>query len=720
VVDPAASSGVRRGWIVLLLLACSVVELRPFLESGLPLFFDAHSHLTRSWLASLALAAGAYPTWSFEWYGGYRLFEFYSPGYSLLTAAFGLLGGDIVAATKLVLFAGQLLSVVAFFGFLIRLGAAPLPALFGALLYLHDAERWMVLGVIGNYPTLILYLLAPLLLLAVLRADAEPRSHLRLFASVSLLLSAMAVGHLTNAIQILPGLLAFALAWLWQRLPRPAAARAFAALAAALLASAAATAFLTVPMLADLHLVSLSLDAGGVSWDLEPVAIALGLSPGSMRRIFVASPGAFWCALAIGAGCLSLRSRDPRWRACFAGLGASLLSLALLGERAAISLIFFVSPLCVAALEMASRLAQDRSGRAVAVALQILAVAAVPLWGFARDRIPLRYVDPQTLAVYLRIPEPGGLGRTFDVTPATDSVDGVYGRSSFSPYWTGRAVPFGAFPQGAPLASNLQLALLGKLVTELAAPQPVLSADGLDLLALLHVEWLVDRDDPPRLARLALDPRAVELLEPGLLRIRHASPALFAPHVDPVAPQIPLLEAQWAKDPLEARGQRSLDALNRTGTRRDWPLLLPFLRLMRIEREQARADRFFVARNLSPPRPRPGDDAEFAVLAHEEQRLTVKLVARAAQPGFVRLAYSYDPDLELEVDGEATEMTSDFLGAVVLPFPAGTHEIALKAPRSSLRLQLLALGGSITAALAILGVWSRRRRPFPSIRSGLS
>ena len=730
--EPTASSRARLRLAGLALLVYSVWNLRPFLEGGLPVFFDAHSHLTRSWLAARALEAGVYPTWSFAWYGGYRLFEFYSPGYYLLTAGLGILGGDVVVATKLFLYAGQILSVLAFFGFLIRLGAAPLSALFGALLILHDAERWMLLSVIGNYPTLLLYVAAPLLLLAVQRADGTPRASLRLFCSGSFLVSAMALGHLTNSVQILPGLLAFATLWIWQGLGRPSAVRALAALAAALLASGALTAFLTIPLLEDLHLVSLSLDTGGIAWDLEPVAIALGLSPGSMRRIFVATPGLFWCVLALAAGCLSLHPRHARWRACFAGLCASLLSLALLGERAAIALIFFVSPLCVAALEIASRLLRDRRGRAAAAALQILAVAAVPAWHLMRDRTPLRYVDPQTLEVYQRIPAAGDPGRTFDVTLATDSVDGVYGRSSFSPYWTGRGVPFGAFPQGAPLAINLQLALVGKLLSELAEAQPVLSSDALDLLDLLNVGWLVDRDDPPRLARLALDPRTAELREPGLLRLRDASPALFAPRLEPlpgvagsgsregVPSLLARLEAQWASDPLEARGQRSLDALNRTGTRRDWPVLLPLLRGMRIERAQARADRFFVERELPGPVPAPTGPGEFAVLAHQEQLLAVKIVARATLSGFVRLAYSFDPDLGVEIDGEPTRSAADFLGGIVLAFPAGTHEITLQAPRAILRLRLLAISGGIATALAILWAWSRPPRALPLVRSEAS
>jgi hypothetical protein len=718
-VDDAVASTRARRWLpVLALLLYSAWELRGFLDDGLPIFFDAHSHLTRSWLAARALAAGSYPSWSFEWYGGFRLFEFYSPGYYLLTAALGSPAGDVIAATKLALFAGQILSVLAFHAFLIRLGAASLPALFGALLYLHDAERWTLLRVIGNYPTLVLYALAPLLLLAVQR-EATPRGSLRLFASTSLLISGMALGHLTNTVQILPALLVFAVATLWQRLARPAPA--LAGLAAALLGAGAVTAFLTLPLLRGLRLVSLSLDAGGVAWDPEPVLIALGLQPGSMRRIFVATPGLFWCALALAGGLLSLHPRHARWRPCLAGLGASLLSMALLGERAAISLIFFLSPLCVAALEVASRGLRTRGGPRAAAALQLLAVAAVPVWHATRDLTPLRYVDQESHAVYQRIPKPGPCGRSFDVTPATDAVDGVYGQSSFSPYWTGRGVPFGGFPQGAPLAVNLQLALVGKLVSELAAPEPVLSPEALDLLRLLGVEWLVDRSQPPRLERIALAPETGERLEPGLLRLRHASPALFAPRLDRLPGDaasgpalLAQLEALWAKDPLEARGQRSLDALNRTGTRRDWPLLLPLLKGMRIQSERLRADRFLVAARLPGERAQqPAKAAEpepFRVLSHQERLRSVEIAARAPAPGFVRLAYSFDPELRLSLDGEPAPAIADFLGGVVLAFPAGAHTIRLEAPRESLRYQLLAFSGAAALALAVVWAWSRLSR----------
>ena len=52
-----------------------------FLGEGLPIFFDAHSHLTRNWFSAEAFARGQFPDWSFSWYGGYRFGEYYGSLY---------------------------------------------------------------------------------------------------------------------------------------------------------------------------------------------------------------------------------------------------------------------------------------------------------------------------------------------------------------------------------------------------------------------------------------------------------------------------------------------------------------------------------------------------------------------------------------------------------------------------------------------------------------
>jgi hypothetical protein len=154
--------------------------------------------------------------------------------------------------------------------------------------------------------------------------------------------------------------------------------------------------------------------------------------------------------------------------------------------------------------------------------------------------------------------------------------------------------------------------------------------------------------------------------------------------------------------------------LNRTGTRRDWPVLLPLLHGMGIQRGERRADRFLVEQKLESmpeaPAPTEAPAAPFAVLSHREQLRSAEIVASAPAPGFVRLSYSFDPELALAIDGQPTPAVADFLGGVVLAFPAGTHTISLGAPRETARPWLLALGGTAAAALAVLWFWSRLPR----------
>ncbi len=692
----------RPGLLGAALVLYAAFVLRAFLGDGLPIFFDAHSHLARAGFALRALAAGSYPGWTFDWYGGYRLLEFFAPGYPLVTGGLGLLLGDVAAATKLVLFAGQLVSVAAFHFLLVRLGLPPLAALFGGLLYVHDAERWRLLAVIGNHPSLFVYIAAPLFLAAALGADGTRRGNLRLFAGGALLLAAMATGHLTTSAHVLPALLAFAAVSLAQRLRRPAPA--LLALAASVAAFGVLTAALVVPLVRGLPLVSLGLESAALSFELEPVAIALGLSHGSFRWIFVASPGLLWCALALGVAALSLTAAHARWRAPAAGLATCLLSIALLGERAALALPFFVAPLAAAALELAGA-ALRHSGPRLTLALPLVALTAVAVWHQLEAPTPLRYVPAGAFATYEQIPR-GDLGRSFDVTATPDGVDGVYGLSSLAPLWTGRGVPFGGFPQGAPLAVNVQLALVGKLVQELAERPPVLSEDALDLLQLLHVAWLVDRDVPARLAALPLG-AGFERRGPGLLRLTEASPAVFAPRLETLTGEPPLarLLARWESDPLEGRGQRSLDALSRTASKRDYELFLPLLHRMELARGAGRAERFLVERGLAAAESAaPTGHAEFAVLRHAESLASVELVARASAPGYVRLAYSFDPALGVALDGARVESVPDFLGGVVVAFPAGEHTLTLRAPPATLRVLLLAASGAIAVALLILWV----------------
>jgi hypothetical protein len=689
---------------------------RDFLGEGLPILFDAHSHVARSAFVARAFEAGELPGWSNAWYGGFRLLEFHAPGYYALMGALALATGDVAQATKGVLWAGQVLSVLAFHTLLRRLTASWLLSLLGAVLLVRCVGRQMVLGVVGNQPSLLLYVAIPLYLDAVWRHAGAPRAQ-RLVAGTALLLGLMLLAHGANALLLLPGLLAFAGVRLWQQ--RRAAATGAGSVAARtllpLVLAAGLAAFAFEPLLARRQLVSLALDHPQlVPFDpARALGILAGLSEPTWSAPFLWSLGAAWLALgALGAVACALRS--PREARPFAaGLVVNLATVLVLDDRAAIGTLFFLAPLCVVTLESVRRgAALARLGRARALVPAFVLAVALVHPGAAPGRA--RYATGPEFEVYARIPGTPTPSRTFDVTPTSISLDAFYGPSSFSPVLSGRAVPFGGFPQAAPLASSVLLALGSRLVEDLRWPEPLLSEPSLDLLYLMHVGFLVDRGSAPALGALARRSGVGDAVEPGLLRLANASPALFAGRISlvrdrapdtadvPRPPLLPLLEQQWERRPSRLHRHRSLDLLFRTGRERDYQVLTPFLEQMQIDRARSLAREILLADPLPPPPgSAPAGDARFQVLEHRETPRGVELLAEASRPGYVRLAYAHDPELRVTLDARPVPSVPDALGgAVVLAFPAGTHRIYLAAPEVGAAPELL-LGLALLLALAL-------------------
>lgn len=713
--------GSRVAWACVALYASW--SLRDFLQDGLPLEFDAHSHLARAWFVERAFEAGQYPTWANDWYGGYRLLEFYGPVWYWLTAAIGLLVRDVVLSTKLVVWASQVLSILLVFGFVKRVTARTLPAVLAAVLLVHSAERGAVLGIVGNYPTSLLYIAIPALLYLIWECTEEKLAAKRLFAGQSLLVGVMLASHFANTILVLPAILAFEVTRLAQISSRTGdLAKAFGAVAGSLLVAVVLVAFALAPALLDLGLVSLSLDGESLATDrigLERVLIATGITKAGFKHPFLRDHGTFWMFLGIVVGLLSLRRSQRKWLPFFTGLCVTLLAVTLVDERAAIALAFFLYPLCAVAFDWLSRRAEaswPRGARFVVLAA-IAGAIAFPVW-----MRPPRYVPSADFDVYRAIPETSTRSRTFDVTPSVISLDGFYGPSSFSPSLSGRAVPFGAYPQGAPLTTQVRLALASRLVRDLSGQNPVLSKDALDVLYMEHVEFLVARGLDGPMSPLLLASSGGEESSPGLLQLPHASPALFAPALallpewvveagarDRPPRLLGILERAWEADRLARARTRSLTPLFRSQKKQDWEQLLPLLRDMELDRPHARAARIFVDEPLPPAEPTLGGPAEFAVLGHIEEPTRVQIVARASQSGFARLSYARDPGLMVSLDGKPAETTADSLGgAITLAFPKGTHTIEIEAPVATLQTRGLWLSFFLVVALCAMLVRDRR------------
>jgi len=697
------------------LVACAAWDLRGFLGPGLPIFFDFASHVTRTWFVEQALDQGAFPGWSHWWYGGYRLLEFYSPLYYWLSGALArALGGDPILATKLTLWIGLVALVLATHLFLRRLVASPWLAAAGAIWLLKGPlVRW-IFGTVGNLPSLIPLLALPLWLAqlqGLARVGGRPAA---LFAGTALAVAAMLAGHLTNALLLLPGALAFAAVSLGQR-PGAPAGLAAPTLALGLGGAAAGllTAFVWLPAWLDLELASLALvreSPTGLRLDLHPVMVAAGRWSFSWEYSKVRDHG-YW--IFHGAVLLALLSLLPglrRWRPAALALGATLLVSPLAEGRALLALPFYLAALWVQALcDLGARLGRAAHPGAAA-GLGILTLIGVVWWpGLERDNPVPRYEPADALDVYRRLPR-GGAGRTFDLSFEHGRIDAFYGAGALSPYLSGRAIPFGGFPQGAPLDTNVTMAL--------ASPWTEARRDGpdawpealLDVLALLHVEYLVERGDG------------------GIFRLEHATPVLFAPRIEalPAAlrqgapgganPLIHHLVRSWREsraDMGEFLRHAAFSPVTFTRSGRDWGLL-GLVEQMGIDRRRATARRFFAARpEDAAGAPGPGGAAAFAVLEQREDPGRIEIRARSSAPGFVRVAYSWDPALRVTLDGDPVRPRPDALGGgFLLPFPSGTHAIEIRPPAFALR-KALALAALPPAVLLVALAASGRGRARP-------
>jgi len=178
-----------------------------------------------------------------------------------------------------------------------------------------------------------------------------------------------------------------------------------------------------------------------------------------------------------------------------------------------------------------------------------------------------------------------------------------------------------------------------------------------------------------------------------------------------------IVAQRWAAAPLDAHRFPSLDALYRTGHRPGaGSELLGLLRSMEIDRGRKTCARIFSDRLLDPAAPNTSAAPEFEVLHHREDWRSVELVARSATAGFVRLGYSDDPALRVELDGQPIAKVPDALtGAIVVALPAGTHTLTL-APPQRRYARLLALPAALLAVASLFALIAARpaRRPAPA------
>jgi hypothetical protein len=159
-----------------LVVVAAVLSSYPFVAPGDPYTVDTWPHLARQSVVYHAIKEGFSPFYTFMYYCGFPVLRFYSPLFYFLGGPLTLLtAGNLVLALRILLVALHLASALAMYLYLRR--SEPKgkkkdeweefgPAL-GAIVYLVIPWRILHLTVIANYPQALVYVLLPLIFLAL-------------------------------------------------------------------------------------------------------------------------------------------------------------------------------------------------------------------------------------------------------------------------------------------------------------------------------------------------------------------------------------------------------------------------------------------------------------------------------------------------------------------------------------------------------------------------
>jgi uncharacterized membrane protein len=244
-----------------LLAAAAVLSCYPFIIRGHPTSVDVWPHLARISVVYHALKEWFSPFYTFMFYSGFPVLRFYSPLFYFLAGPLALLtGGNLLLSVRILLILLHLASALTMFLYLRKRqsrgerkgeGTWFGPAL-GTIAYLVIPWRTMYLAGIANYPQALVYVLLPLVFLALKSLlDERPggqvaRATVRHGLLLGLWVGLLLLSHLVYAV------FALVLAALWCLAENPRRALgAWRALGIAVLASTGVSAFFLVPFVAE-------------------------------------------------------------------------------------------------------------------------------------------------------------------------------------------------------------------------------------------------------------------------------------------------------------------------------------------------------------------------------------------------------------------------------------------------------------------------------------
>jgi hypothetical protein len=155
---------------VVLVAVAVILSCYPFIAPGHPSSVDTWPHLARQKIVYDAIRGGFSPFFTFMYYSGFPVLRFYSPLFYFLGGPLTLLtAGNLVLALRILQILLHLLSALAMYLFLRRRPGGEYGAALGTIVFLMIPWRVLYQTGIANYPQALVYVLLPLLFMALER-----------------------------------------------------------------------------------------------------------------------------------------------------------------------------------------------------------------------------------------------------------------------------------------------------------------------------------------------------------------------------------------------------------------------------------------------------------------------------------------------------------------------------------------------------------------------
>jgi len=714
-----------------LVAVAAVLSCYPFVAAGHPTSVDIWPHLARQSLVYHAVRDGFSPFYTFMFYCGFPALRFYSPLFYFLGGPLTLLtSGNLLLALRILLVLLHLLSALAMYLYLLkreergkrrRDGAGLGPAL-GAIVYLVIPWRTLYLSGIANYPQALVYVLLPLVFLAlenVLTGGGEKnaaREGMRQGLFLGLWVGLLCLSHLVYAVFTL----AFLASWCLAKNPRRVLSK-WRALGAAVLAGIGVSAFFLVPFVGEQ--ASHRFPITHLNLGVPDLTVLLGFKSrmGAYSGWYFGLSVALLLLVAVGA--VLFRRRVRTHVPALLGLAISLvltfgpallkerqhlITVGLPPERFLLFVIFFIALLMPSAYELvrgALALRRVRPDVVLAVVAGVVMLDCMTL--LLRGRFPNRREllavreeiypiagrEPHARLVDLDLPipkvdDPRRTGRLPAVgvvygglpTPLGLPFHQYAPRSMLHVYsWTSYMAGDLGDTTRQLISDNTRkaLALMGAShFTTLPTLMSVSGTDAGPFYALLKKE--VDWDN--RFVASWRDP-------PLALGRTHQGLILAANKIAPAVPDTLVPDRSFV-------------------VARNWRRLLDTLQL-----DEANHRLNFIPALCGI---NPESLSGLPALMIDSTRIRHPEVVtgfRVNVDCFLRVAVSYYPELEVLLDGKPVQFFETADHFTYLRCPAGPHVLSVKARLSGLRLATLLL--SLVSLPAVLVLILRRRRPKP-------